>query len=66
MHRHRTNPAAIALVVDSQETNHESSFLTLHGIRQDTVYIACEDIEAARFYRIMRSHVSKENLVWPC
>ena len=40
MHRHRTDTTATALVVDEQHTNHESSFLTPHGIRQDNVYIA--------------------------
>ncbi len=66
MHRHRTDTTATALVVDEQHTNHESSFLTLHGIRQGTVYIACGDIKAVRFYRIRRCHVSKENVIWSC
>ena len=63
MHRHRTDTTATALVVDEQHTNHESSFLTPHGIRQCTVYIACGDIEAACFYRILRTHVSTENVI---
>jgi hypothetical protein len=63
MYRHRTDTTATALVVDEQHTNHESSFLTLHGIRQGNVYIAFVDIEAVRFPQILRSHVSQEHVL---
>ncbi len=44
MYRHRTDTTTTALVVDERHANHQSSFLTLHGIRMGTRLYCLEGI----------------------